>query len=697
MFLLLSIFCWGYILDFKFVHNMQISGDPVSLLWLFKWWPYALSNGINPFYSHALWAPVGQNMASLTAMPSVALLFWPTTVIFNPILSSNLAVILTLSVGTFGIYLICNDGLKIKRIYSILASLTFFCSTYQWGQLFGHATLYITFVLPLLIYVFILRFNGRIRTKGYLFFTSILLIFQFGISKEIYATFITFSFIAWAISYIIYFRDKAFKKVLKSIGIESIIAIGISLIVLLPYLIEMTHGTVRTNSVNIFSANLLSFVIPTPTTYLFSQSFVSITQKFSAGLCEGGAYLGLPIILIVLSFAKKQFRSSKLCKFLTILFCTLLISCLGPHLRILNHNTGIQLPWLIMTKLPLIKIALPVRFSLFLSIVAAIIVALWLEKGKINKYIKTSIAICAVIFLIPNFSIFKHVIGSFSYPSFISKKIYKRYIKPGSNVIVFSGSQGVSRAWQYKTNYYFNISQGLFGGSFFGGRHNNDLQKRMFGHVLNHELLWMLSGIYLISNKELSAQAKKDFCNYLIKCKVDAILINEKLIHIPITQKNINFLGIKPKKIGGVLIYYIEKDQIERILEIYKKKELEDVARTLNKIKQASLVYYAKFHSFKNLYPTTLESFGLMDKSFGGFPIKSSAKNWFKKIPYWVGMREASYAIGVVTNGDLASRLVKIYKKEAEKIYFPYPKVFNQQPSTKSSSGLLLIVFKKSR
>ena len=135
MFLLLSIFCWGYILDFKFVHNMQISGDPVSLLWLFKWWPYALSNGINPFYSHALWAPVGQNMASLTAMPSVALLFWPTTVIFNPILSSNLAVILTLSVGTFGIYLICNDGLKIKRIYSILASLTFFCSTYQWGQL----------------------------------------------------------------------------------------------------------------------------------------------------------------------------------------------------------------------------------------------------------------------------------------------------------------------------------------------------------------------------------------------------------------------------------------------------------------------------------------------------------------------------------------------------------------------------------
>src|SRR5581483_9235664 len=33
------------------------NGDPQLEIWAFGWWPHAILNGHNPFYTHAIWAP----------------------------------------------------------------------------------------------------------------------------------------------------------------------------------------------------------------------------------------------------------------------------------------------------------------------------------------------------------------------------------------------------------------------------------------------------------------------------------------------------------------------------------------------------------------------------------------------------------------------------------------------------------------
>jgi hypothetical protein len=61
--------------------------DPQIFVWAFTWWPDAISQGKNPFYTHAIWAPDGFNLAWATSVPALALAFAPLTIAFGPILS----------------------------------------------------------------------------------------------------------------------------------------------------------------------------------------------------------------------------------------------------------------------------------------------------------------------------------------------------------------------------------------------------------------------------------------------------------------------------------------------------------------------------------------------------------------------------------------------------------------------------------
>lgn len=51
--------------------------DPNFYVWAWGWWPYALTHGLNPLYSHLIGAPGGYNLAWATTSPAVAVLMWP--------------------------------------------------------------------------------------------------------------------------------------------------------------------------------------------------------------------------------------------------------------------------------------------------------------------------------------------------------------------------------------------------------------------------------------------------------------------------------------------------------------------------------------------------------------------------------------------------------------------------------------------
>src|SRR5439155_10640342 len=55
--------------------------DPQIFIWSFAWWPHAIASGENPFYTHAIWAPDGVNLAWATSVPGLALPFAPLTAV----------------------------------------------------------------------------------------------------------------------------------------------------------------------------------------------------------------------------------------------------------------------------------------------------------------------------------------------------------------------------------------------------------------------------------------------------------------------------------------------------------------------------------------------------------------------------------------------------------------------------------------
>ena len=74
----LAVFIVGYglpLIRHLNVPNLrQYWTDPNFYTWSMRWWPYAVSHGINPLYSSQIGAPRGYDLAWATTTPSVDLL-----------------------------------------------------------------------------------------------------------------------------------------------------------------------------------------------------------------------------------------------------------------------------------------------------------------------------------------------------------------------------------------------------------------------------------------------------------------------------------------------------------------------------------------------------------------------------------------------------------------------------------------------
>src|SRR5205814_8747048 len=67
--------------------------DPGIFIWSFAWWPHAIGSWTNPFFTHAVYAPQGIDLAWTTSVPGFALPFAPLTLAFGAVVAYNAAAI----------------------------------------------------------------------------------------------------------------------------------------------------------------------------------------------------------------------------------------------------------------------------------------------------------------------------------------------------------------------------------------------------------------------------------------------------------------------------------------------------------------------------------------------------------------------------------------------------------------------------
>jgi hypothetical protein len=440
------------------------SGDPQIYMWFLSWWPYAITHRLNPFVTHIVWAPNGINLTWATGIPALALLAWPITAHWGPIVSFNLLTTVAPILSAFAAFLLCN-ALTNKYFPSLVGGWVFGFSSYEIGQLIGHLPLDFTACIPALAWLAVLRYRSGISGRIFVAAGTGLLTFQFGTSTEIFATVTLFGFITLILCYLLRAADR---RRLMIVATEFSCCYIICLIVVSPYLYYMVkeHSAVPPllQPRDVYVADVLNYLVPTQTTAVNGAWAASISTRFTGNDAENGAYLGLPLLMIIAAFGLSSWRDRQ-ARILLPMFLVLVLCSFGPYLHFKGRSL-FPMPWWLGEKLPLLGQALPVRFSLYISLVAGIIAALWLASlSEQQSMLGYMLALLAVLALMPNTrgkrSYWFTELRDLNVPAFFSTGDYMRVLKPGDNIIVLPyGHLGYSMLWQVVSGMYFRIAEG---------------------------------------------------------------------------------------------------------------------------------------------------------------------------------------------------------------------------------------------
>ena len=475
------------------------SSDPMAFLWFLAWWPFALSHGLNPLHTSFAWVPVGYNLGWTAPIPSLGILFAPLTTILSPVATYNVIEMLAPALGAMSAYLLASE-LGTTFGASIVAGLIFGFSPYEFAQQRGHINLIVTFVPPLIGYLWLKYIRGRLGSARMVALVAALLVFQFGVSNEIFVSLTLFVCLGLFLAFFNSTPSKR-EKVLSGIKLVAVAYFAATLL-LLPYLFDMLVHLPRgaVNSPFGFSNDLAAFLVPDRLT-LGGGHFATVTSRFIAKGSEVDAYVSVPLLALAAIFVFRSLRQRAQVSHRIVAIClvfSFLIS-LGPQLNVLGNvwlppfsvTLGKELailPWSIPARLPGLANMLPDRVSLFFDLFVALGVALlWSEtsKGGLLRDVEGvsggrtrrsrsrmgSLALVATLILglveivptVYNGALRTPISGPF-FPRFFATSAFRTCLRSTDTVLVLPfGGAGFAMYYQAETDFYFRMAGGYLG------------------------------------------------------------------------------------------------------------------------------------------------------------------------------------------------------------------------------------------
>jgi len=433
-----------------------LGDDPTMFMWSMVWWPHAIGAGLNPFVTHLIWAPHAINLAANTSVPGPALLATPLTLIAGPVVSYNVLMLLAPVIGAWVAYRLC---LYVTRnpAAAILGGYLYGFSTYALGQSEGHMHLVFAFGPPALALFTLKRLDERISARRYLVVSALVLIAQLSCGTEVTLTMTAMGVVALAAGLIFAGPEKRRRIIALLAPLAG--AYAVMAVVCSPFLYYALTGpqVAEGRGLN-FSSDILTFAVPTPIFRVGGHRFAAVSNSFLGGYVEDGTYLGLPLILIVAAFGVQRWRT-RVGRILLAVLAVAVVWSLGTHLYIGGHPT-IPLPWNLVAARTGLNEILPSRIGLYVGLVCAVIAALWLAERGTSRLRRWSLALLAVVFLIPNTAFYNDPLDV---PAFFTTHLYRSYLRPGEVVLPIPyGTVGPGLLWQADTKMYFRLASGDF-------------------------------------------------------------------------------------------------------------------------------------------------------------------------------------------------------------------------------------------
>jgi hypothetical protein len=432
----IAILFFGAPLLHDFSHTyvgVQRSTDPSGYMWLLSWWPYAISNHLNPFFTTFVWAPSGFNVTWAHCIPFPALMSAPITRLWGPVVSWNILCLTAPALAATCAFVLC-DHLCSAFIPALAGGYLFGFSPYMLGHLLAHLSLIEVFPVPLAVYFFVLRLEGQLTRTGFVTLFAAVAVIQFLCCHEVLATTVILgAMVAFAAMLIL---EPAARKALAGTCALSAIALAGAFVLLLPFLYYAffyQFPREPINSARVFCSDLLAFFVPTPLLMAGKPAAVgSIAARITGGFAEDTAYIGLPMLLIVADYAWNN-RRRPLARFMVGALILIVLASLGPVLHVAGTE-WFPMPWTAFVRLPLINQALPGRFMMFAFLDLALITACYLATASrpIGKWILAALSVASIV---PNLSP-RWWVSRADTPQFFADGSFKRYLQKNEIALV---------------------------------------------------------------------------------------------------------------------------------------------------------------------------------------------------------------------------------------------------------------------
>jgi hypothetical protein len=370
--------------------------DVQIFLWGLRWWPYAIGHGLDPLRSTLIWPPAGGQLLWTTTVPLLSLLMTPVTLTLGAQVSWNVLVVIAPATAAWSAWRLCTE-LDVTPGAALLGGGLFGFGSYELAQDIAHVQLTACALVPLAALVAVRAVRRVWSPSAVVCATAGLVVAQFLICPEILATMLVMS-VAAALGALWLLRDERpdVGATIVAMGFGALI--GVSLVS--PLLaVMLAHRPAHSSGAVGWQADLLNLVVPTRRQAVGGAAAASVARNFPGNLAEQGAYLGLPIALVVLAWGWRTRRESVTRLLLALLAVSVVLS-LGSRLSV-DGGRSIWLPWAALSHLPLLRNALPVRLSLYSSLLSSVIVARWMSDPRGARWIRAVAVVAIVASLVP--------------------------------------------------------------------------------------------------------------------------------------------------------------------------------------------------------------------------------------------------------------------------------------------------------
>ncbi|MGA9775766.1 MAG: hypothetical protein WBU92_07580 [Candidatus Dormiibacterota bacterium] len=369
---------------------------------------------------------------------------WPITAAAGPVTAYNLAMLLAPVLAALAAFGLCRE-LTGRFWPALIGGWMFGFGPYEMGQTLGHLHLTFIFTVPLLVWLAMLRWRGRIRPVVYAGVCGLALAFLLGVSIEVFTTFAVLSGIM-----LILVRGAlpAERTHLDSLARWTAAGYAAALAIASPFIYYLILGAGSASGVLhsavIYSADLVNYVIPTPITRAGGAWSTAVSSHFTGNLAENGAYLGVPLLVLVVVFGWGWRRERWAWVLLGTVGVTM-VGALGPQLHVNGTLIG-KLPWIVITKLPLLKNALPVRLAAYTDLGLGILAAVWLASWTRRRW---TVAVLVGLVLLVAWWPSELRTTPANVPYVLQPREVVRLFKPGATLVVLPyGNEGNSMLWQ---------------------------------------------------------------------------------------------------------------------------------------------------------------------------------------------------------------------------------------------------------